>query len=178
MLFKCGVVVVVVVAACSKPADNSSAAGSATGRPAGISAAAGGGGCEKIPLADFQALLADKITSVTGAPVGACNAYVGKQLGLAVVIDPGPEFEPGGPGARPLTGIGDKAYWHPGNVGITGPHLMALKGKTVCEINTPAPPHTTMKTTPAGSDYTVSDADMEAYMKLAGTLCNDMFAAT
>ena len=172
MLFKFGVIVV-VVAACSKPADKSNAAGSAAATPKPASSR----GCEKIPLADFQALLTDKITSVTGAPVGACNAYVGKQLGLAVVIDPGPEFDAAGPGAHALTGVGDKAYWHPGNIGITGPHLMALKGKTVCEINTPAPPHTTMKTTPAASDYTVSDADMEAYMKLAGTLCNDMFAA-
>ena len=177
MLFKLGVVVV-VVAACSKPADKSNAVGSADGKPTGTSTpVAGAGGCEKIPLADFQALLTDKITSVTGAPVGACNAYVGKQLGLAVVMDPGNEFDAAGPGAHALTGIGDKAYWHPGNIGITGPHLMALKGKTICEINTPAPPHTTLTTTPAASDYTVSDAAMEAYMKLAGTLCNDMFGA-
>jgi hypothetical protein len=163
MLFKLGVVVV-MVAACSKPADKSNAAPSTTEKPA---ASHGAGGCDKIPLADFQALITDKITSVTGAPVGACNAYVGKELGLAVVIDPGRDFEPGGPGVHPLTGIGDQAYWHAGDAGITGPHLLALKGKTICEIDTPAPPHTTLK----------SDADSEAYMKLAGTLCNDMFAA-
>ena len=142
--------VVVVLVACGKPSD----------KPAGAPAASG---CDKIPVADFQALITDKITKVSGAPVGACNAFVGNELGIAVVMNPGPAFDPAG--GHALTGIGDKAYWHEGDAGISGPTLHALKGKNHCVIHTPAAPHTTMQ------------SDAEAYMKLAGTLCNDMFAA-
>ncbi len=148
-----------VLVACGKPADKAKSDRPAAGAVAVVTAS----GCDKIPVADFQALITDKITKVTGAPIGACNAYVGGELGIAVVMNPGPDFDPAN--GHALTGIGDKAYWHEGDAGISGPKLHALKGTNHCEINTPAAPHTTMK------------GDAEAYMKLAGTLCNDMFAA-
>ncbi|MEO8798905.1 MAG: hypothetical protein ABI551_13540 [Polyangiaceae bacterium] len=161
---------------------------SSSGTSSAASSGAGGGGsrissCSQIPLADFQALIPQKITSVFGTTIGGCQAKLGSSLGIAAQIytqdADKSTYGPGlySPTPHSISGIGEMAYWTAGTTGATGPNLHAHKGKVTCEIDSNAPPHTTMKTTPNGKgSYTVTDADQAAYAALMGKLCNDFFA--
>jgi hypothetical protein len=142
------------------------------GAAAGTSSAGTGGGCEKIPRADFQALLSVPVTEVSGAPVGACNAYFAKgQPGFAFAAliyanDAPRPFAPTGPGAHAVSGVGDQAYW---TTTERGPRLEAMKGKIRCEIESPSAPQSALKS--------MAEADQDAYAQLMGKICNGMFAA-
>jgi hypothetical protein len=158
---------IIVLAACAKHDAPAPTGGSAT-----AAAASAGGGCGSM-RADFQALVSAPLTEVSGAPVGACNAYVSKgQPGFVVAAliysdEPVHEFDPTGPGAHVMSGVGDQAYWvlRQGD----GPRFEAKKGKYTCEIDSPAQDKSTLRS-PA-------EADQAAYAQLMGKLCNDMFAA-
>jgi hypothetical protein len=157
---------IVMLAACAKhdaPAPGGGSAALAT---------SGGGGCDSM-RADFQALISAPLTEVSGAPVGACNAYVAKgQDGFvtaALIYDDEPphKFDPAGTGAHVVSGVGDQAYWvlRQGD----GPRFEAKRGKYTCELEAPKQDKSTLKST--------SEADQAAYATLMGKLCNDMFAA-
>ncbi|HEY1813353.1 MAG TPA: hypothetical protein VGG74_13470 [Kofleriaceae bacterium] len=159
----------VVLAACAKHDAPAASGGSAAPSPV---ATAGDHSCGSM-RGDFQALVSVPLTEVSGAPVGACNAYVSKgQPGfvLAALIysdTPVHEFAPTGPGAHVVSGVGDQAYWvmSPGE----GPRFEAKKGTYTCEISAPEQDKSTLKS--------MSEADQAAYAQLMGKLCNDMFAA-
>jgi hypothetical protein len=150
-------IVVAMLASCSKH---------------GAPTVAAGSGCDAIPRAHFQALVKPPLTEVSGAPVGACNAYIAKgQAGFAfaalIYTDGAPHpFEPTAPGAHAVSGVGDHAYWVAVN---EPPRFEAIKGKIQCEISAPSADMSSLAST--------SDADLQAYAQHMGTLCNDMFAA-
>jgi hypothetical protein len=160
-----------LLGSCSK--HDAPPAGSAAPSSAGTSPSGTGGGCDKIPRADFQALLAVPVTEVSGAPVGACNAYFAKgQAGFSfaalIYADDAPRpFEPTAPGAHAVSGVGDQAYWR--STDADGPRLEAMKGKVRCEISPPHAPQSALKS--------MAEADQNAYAQLMGKLCSDMFAA-
>jgi hypothetical protein len=162
-------ILILVLAACAKhdapaPSGGSSAAVAV--------AKSGGGGCDSM-RGDFQALVSAPLTEVSGAPVGACNAYVSKgQAGFVVAAliysdEPPHKFDPTGAGAHVVSGVGDSGYWVLGQG--EGPRFEAKQGKYTCEIEAPAQDKSTLKS-PA-------EADQAAYAQLMGKLCSDMFAA-
>jgi hypothetical protein len=165
-------ILILVLAACAKHDAPAPTGGSATASAPVAVAKSGGGGCDAM-RADFQALVSAPLTEVSGAPVGACNAYVSKgQPGFVVAAliysdEPVHKFEPTGPGAHVVSGVGDQAYWvlRQG----AGPRFEAKHGKYTCEIEAPAQDKSTLKST--------AEADQTAYAQLMGKLCNDMFAA-
>ncbi len=173
---------VVVVAGASAGCSSSSAAPGATGGGGG-----GGGdnGCSAFK-SDLQALITKPISSVTGTLIGACNGILADgTLGIAVVIyDPDTDksmynLQYAAGSSHSITGFGDEAFYNDGDQadGITGPDFHAHKGDVTCDIASPAPPNTTLKTTAAGTGYTATQSDELAYVQLMGKTCNDVFAA-
>ncbi|MEO8877282.1 MAG: hypothetical protein ABI461_16935, partial [Polyangiaceae bacterium] len=135
--------------------------------------------------ADLQALVTGKLTSVTGDPTAACNGYIGSTFTIAVIVAPNDAdkstynltFTDGVSHAS--SGVGDASFYNDGDQthGTSGPGYHAHKGNVTCDIDSPAPPDTTMKTTPSGDGYTVTPSDETAYVTLMGKVCTDIFAA-
>jgi hypothetical protein len=156
------------------------AATSGTGSASGI--------CTKIPQADVQALIPQKITSVTGSnqllechyhftPIAADDS---SDLVVGFRLDDGDQSSYknlSDQSDHAVSGIGDMAYWNEPVPSRTSPELSAHKGKVTCIIQPTDPPETTLKYTGTLSFVTIDDADALAYVQLMGKVCNDVFAA-
>jgi hypothetical protein len=196
-----------IAAGCSSSASNGAAHDGGTG--GGGSVATGDGGdasvasiCDRIPLADIQALLPDPLTSVTttigDGSQGGIICHVDDDLGGLLIqtypSDPQKTLFDGlmggdptlsGPFTFPISGIGDEAYYFEvttdaAGTGVSAPALSAHQASGAspsCGIASNDPPDTTMHTTPDGAGgYTATKSDVVAYVQLMGKVCNDVFA--
>jgi hypothetical protein len=202
-----------IAAGCSSSSSNGPSDAGGTGGTGGT----GGGGsvaprdggdasvpsiCDRIPVADIQALLPDTVTSVTttigGGSQGGIICEVDDDPGIGLLIQTYPsdaqkaQFDyllGGDPTSQPFTysisGIGDEAYYFEvttddAGTGVSAPSLAAHKASGAspsCGIESNDPPDTTMHTTPDGAGgFTATKSDVVAYVQLMGKVCNDVFA--
>jgi len=159
--------------------------------------------CDKIARSDIQALLPATVTSVDTIIGGGSNGGIGCSVnvadsGIGLLIQTYPtdtdksdfNFLLGDPTSafnHVISGIGDEAYYFEVTTdsagdGVSSPNLVAHSSAGVapsCGIESNDPPDTTLKTTPDGlGGFTVTQADVVAYVQLMGKVCNEVFAAS
>jgi len=172
--------VVVLLAACSSSSSGTSPAAGGDGGGSSTTS----GTCEKITLADAQALVPPIVSQ--SDPDSVKCVYVladGKTLEVkdfANDADLKYYKTTSLPNDHAITGIGDQAYWNEVLEGPTppnsAPELAAHKGNATCVIQSNDPPDTTLKTSSQTALYTIDPADALAYVQLMGKVCNDIFA--
>jgi len=174
-----------VATAAATTSGGTSATKAATAAATSGGTTASGSVCDKIPLADMQALTPQPLGEVTdtngGQTTSAECQFAGTEIRVRYNLNDADKTSYNnlaGTTDHQLSGVGDEAYWNEALAGNSPPYLVAHKGVVTCVIGSEAPPDTTMKTTLNGAPFTVTDEDALAYVNLMGKVCNDIFAAT
>ena len=196
------VIALATATGCSSSSSNGASDGGGTGGGGSVATRDGGDAsvpsiCDRIPLADIQALLPYTVTSAPASFGNLAADGIICDVGLQIHAYPSDAQKAGfddehsadptlsGGFTFPISGIGDEAYYFEvttdaAGTGVSAPNLFAHQASGTspsCGIESSDPPNTTMHTTPDGiGGYTATKSDVIAYVQLMGKVCNDVFA--